>query len=101
MDFLSKLEPGKTYKFESKSGQMNQTVLVTTVDGETINGYLIADSGHEKSNFSDSFENIMRNVSKISAKEVNLHKTAGAIIASVFATVIVVAVVWISLTINL
>ena len=103
-EFLSKLEPGKKYEFELMIGE-TQTIYITAITGETIYGVLYQDGKIVKDkstssvsavtgqieqldvyvkttqiNYSDSFENVMKNVAKISVRKVDPVKIAALII---------------------
>jgi len=103
-DLLAKLKPGKKYKFELKLGE-TQKIYISDITGETVTGYLYQEGKkvtnrnsqsvssitgqieyqelyvkETKSNYSDNFENITRNVAKISRRKFNPFKTAALII---------------------
>lgn len=103
-DLLARLKPGKKYKFELKIGE-TQKIYINHVTGETISGYLYQEGKlvtnrnrqsvssitgqieyqevyvkETKSNYSDNFENITRNVAKISRRKFDPFKTAALII---------------------
>jgi hypothetical protein len=72
-DFLSSLQPNKRYKFELKSGDVMYLRIQSISDGR-ISGYTFksGDAFPSKTNqFSDSIENIERNVSKVSRRKFN------------------------------
>jgi hypothetical protein len=103
-EFLSGLEPGKKYQFELLIGE-TQTIYITAVSGETIHGILyrggkiVKDKNatlvnpvtgqfeyqdvyvkETQSSYSDSFENVMKNVNRISVRKVDPIKIAALII---------------------
>lgn len=83
-DFLAALEPGKRYKFELSIGQI-QRIYVTAVDGDRVVGYLFP-NGYNKKNkiaFKDDFENITKNVVKISERKIDPMKTTIAILVPI------------------
>lgn len=79
-DQLSAIKPEKQYVFELKFGQ-KQNIYVTGVDGETITGILYPNDYSKKGQvpYSESFENIVKNVSKISVRKIDGVKTTIAI----------------------
>ena len=81
-DFLSKLEPGKTYKFKLKAGQ-TQTVYVSSVDNQTISGFYFAESAKgkkTKSDYSTSFKSIQENVTEIHVRKFSPFLTVATIV---------------------
>ena len=92
LEFLSGLEPGKRYEFELKIGQI-QTIYVTGVDDGRITGYVYPNANSKKDQiaYSDSFENIVKSVAKISVRKTDPLGTSLAIIIPV-ATIIGIAV---------
>ena len=83
-DLLSKLEPGKKYKFELKvKNSLPQIIYVTGVDSETITGYFYQKSVNGKRakiNYSETFEKIQLSTSKISVAKHNPLLTTTAIL---------------------
>ncbi len=80
-NFLAELEPRKRYKFELSIGQI-QSIYVTSVDDGRVVGFLYP-NGYNKKNkvsYTDDFENIEKNVVKISERKINPLKTAIAIL---------------------
>lgn len=88
-DFLSTLEPGRYYSFELKIGQ-TQAIYITGVGGETITGYLYPHDHTKKGKtaYTDSFENIVQYVAKISVRKIDPLKTSIAIAIPVVTVVI-------------
>jgi hypothetical protein len=103
-DLLSRLKPGKKYKFELKIGEV-QKIYISDVTGETVTGYLYQEGKlvtnknrqsvssitgqieyqevyvkETKSDYSDNFENITRNVTKISRRKFDPFKTAALVV---------------------
>jgi len=82
-DILSKIKPGKRYKFELKTGP-SQSVYVTGVADQTITGFYYQEQGkgekRTKSNFSASFKNIQEDVAKIYVRKFNPILTTVAIV---------------------
>jgi len=77
-EFLSKLESGKKYTFELKSGQ-TQKVGVTKIEDETISGYVLyegTDGKTIRTSYSSSFESIERNVARITERKTDPLKVA-------------------------
>jgi len=101
---LSKLKPGKKYKFELAIGE-TQKIYISEVTGDRITGYLYNEGKYTtnrhiqsvntisgqidvqkdyvketRSNYSDSFENITRNVTRISRQKFDPLKTTALIV---------------------
>ena len=80
-DLLAGLEPGKKYVFELKIGT-EQIVRVKHVKDDIISGQILAKNNEGKkvwSDFSETFENMEKNVAKISVIKVNPYLTAASI----------------------
>jgi len=87
-DILLKLEPGKVYMFELKTGPILK-IHIESIDGDTIGGYVSQDgaSGElEKSSYSESFDDVIKNVTKISVLKHNPYLTSSLIVVASFAT---------------
>ena len=99
--FLSQIEPGKRYEFKLKTGQ-TQTIYVTSVDDQTITGYLVKRTKGKviKSNYSASFSSIKENVSKISVQKFNPILTTATIVVPVTLFVIFVSEAWQNISVN-
>jgi len=81
-DFLSRLEPGKKYMFELRSG-LRPIVEVMHVAHDTITGNIYQDDAsgkRTKSSYSGSFESIEKDVVKISVRKNNPYLTTAAIV---------------------
>jgi hypothetical protein len=83
-DFLAALEPGKRYAFELSMGQI-QRIYVTAVDDGRVVGYLYPNGYNKKDKvaFADDFENIAKNVVKISERKIDPMKTTIAILVPI------------------
>ena len=71
-DFLSKLEPERRYRFDLKTGE-TLIIHILTIKGENITRYVYRHSKSKmnKSDYSDTFQNIEANVAKISVLKFN------------------------------
>jgi hypothetical protein len=103
-DLLSKLKPGKKYKFELAIRQ-TQKIYISEVTGDRITGYLYNEGKYKtnrhiqsvntisgqieyqkdyvketRSNYSDNFENITKNVTRISRRKFDPLKTTALIV---------------------
>lgn len=70
-DFLLKLQPGKDYRFELKTG-LRFKVHIDTIESETIRGYMYQKDAEGKTNkiaFSSTIEDVEKYVAKISVRE--------------------------------
>jgi hypothetical protein len=92
-DFLSQLRVNKRYKFELTTGS-TLWVRIDNIDSEKLYGRVF-ESGDifvsRKNNFSDSFENMQDNVTKISRRRFSPLPT---ILAVGISTLIVIIVGW-------
>jgi len=98
LDFISKLKPGKKYKFELKTGQ-TLVVHVVTIDTENITGYIYRRSGGKttKESYSETFQSIEQNVAKISVRKFNPYLTTVSIVVPIGLAILVVSnATWIS-----
>ncbi len=80
-DLLAGLKPGKKYIFELKIG-ITQFVRVKHVKDDIISGQILAKNNEGKkvwSEFSETFENMEKNVTKISIIKMNPYLTAASI----------------------
>ena len=89
-DFLSKIEPGKRYEFKLKTGQ-TQTIYVTSVEGQTIAGFLEehAKGKMTKTNYSASFKSVEENVTEIYVRKFNPYLTTAACVVPTTLLIIV------------
>ncbi len=103
-DLLSKLKPGKKYKFELAIGEI-QKIYISNVTVDRITGYLYREGKYTtnrntqsvntvsgqidfekgyvketRSNYSDSFENITKNVTCISRRKFDPMKTTALVV---------------------
>jgi hypothetical protein len=80
-DFLASLKPGKKYVFELKIGT-RQYVRIKQVTDEIISGQIYEKNNDGKkvwSDYSETFENMEKNVSKISVIKLNPYLTTASI----------------------
>ncbi|MDH5251628.1 MAG: hypothetical protein OEW40_21720 [Cyclobacteriaceae bacterium] len=92
-DFLSKLEPGKKYKFVLNTG-LTQIIRITSMDDETIVGFIRLKDANgilQKVSYSSSFENIEKYVAKISVWKVDAPKTFALITVGGFVAYIIIS----------
>lgn len=74
--------------FELKTGPILK-IHIESIDGDTIGGYVSQDgaSGElEKSSYSESFDDVIKNVTKISVLKHNPYLTSSLIVVASFAT---------------
>jgi hypothetical protein len=86
-DFLSKLEPGKKYAFRLRTG-LTLFIRVTRVEDDRVVGYYYEKK--TKNDFSVSFQEIERDVAKISILKLNPYLTGTSIFFLVLTTVTVI-----------
>lgn len=76
-DVLLKLQPGKDYRFELKTG-LKYKVYVDSIESETIGGYIYQKNAQgkvDKMRYSSTFENVETYVTKISVRKNDPVKT--------------------------
>jgi len=94
-EVLSKLESGKIYTFELKTGFIFK-VNVERIDSDTIVGYAFlvgADGKENKIRYSEGFENVVKQVAKISLWKHNPYLTSTLITVAAFTTAFLIWVV--------
>ena len=95
---MSKLKPGKKYKFELNTGLI-QIVDVTSVDADTVVGFIYLKNvkgKREKVSYTSTFETIEQRVVKISVLKFKPFSTVGLSVLATYATTIIIySIAWV------